>query len=68
MGAQALLIHDLTYSIQDAGRHELLMNEAGQTAGMLTKQRPAAEILHEMVAEAAEILASSLARRVRASV
>ena len=44
------------------------MNAAGQTAGMLTKQRPAAEILHEMVAEAAEILASSLARRVRASV
>ena len=68
MGAQAILIHDLTYSIREAGRHELLMNAAGQTAGMLTKQRPAAEILAEMVAEAAEILGASLARRVRASV
>jgi len=68
MGAQALLIHDLTHSIREAGRHELLMNAAGQTAGMLTKKRPAAEILREMVAEAAEILGSSLARRVRASV
>ena len=68
MGAQALLIHDLTYSIQQAGRHELLMNAAGQTAGMLTQRRPAAEILREMVAEAAEILGAGLARRVRASV
>jgi nitronate monooxygenase len=68
MGAQALLIQDLTHSIREAGRHELLMNAAGQTAGMLTQRRPAAEILHDMVAEAAEILGSSLARRVRASV
>lgn len=68
MGAQALLIHDLTYSIQRAGRHELLMNAAGQTAGMLRKRRPAAEILREMVAEAAEILGAGLARRVRASI
>lgn len=68
MGAQALLIRDLTHSIREAGRHELLMNAAGQTAGMLTKQRPAAEILQEMVAEAAEILGAGLARRVRASV
>lgn len=68
MGAQAALIRDLVHSIQQAGRHELLMNAAGQTSGMLTRQRPAAEILHEMVAEAAEILSSGLARRVRASV
>jgi hypothetical protein len=33
---------------------------------MLTKQRPAAEILREMVAEAAEILGAGLERRVRA--
>ncbi len=68
MGAQALLIRDLVYSIQRAGRHELLMNAAGQTAGMLAKKRPAKEILEEMVAEAAEILSSGLARRVRAAV
>ena len=66
MGAQAILIRDLAHSIRAAGRHELLMNAAGQTAGMLTKQRPAAEILREMVAEAAEILGAGLARRVRA--
>ena len=66
MGAQAILIRDLAHSIREAGRHELLMNAAGQTAGMLTKQRPAAEILREMVAEAAEILGTGLARRVRA--
>jgi NAD(P)H-dependent flavin oxidoreductase YrpB (nitropropane dioxygenase family) len=68
MGAQAGLIRDLVHSIQEAGRPELLMNAAGQTAGMLEKQRPAAEILNEMVTEAAEILGSTLAQRVTASV
>jgi NAD(P)H-dependent flavin oxidoreductase YrpB (nitropropane dioxygenase family) len=68
MGAQGALIRDLQYSIEQAGRHELLMNAAGQTAGMLTKQRPAAEILAEMVAEAAEVLANELSRRVQVSV
>lgn len=67
MGAQGALIRDLQYSIEQAGRHELLMNAAGQTSGMLTRQRPAAEILAEMVAEAAELLGSGLAGRVRAS-
>ncbi len=67
MGAQGALIRDLQYSIEQAGRHELLMNAAGQTAGMLTQQRPAAEILAEMVAQAAELLGSGLARRVQAS-
>ncbi len=43
------------------------MNAAGQTSGMLTKKRPAAEILQEMVGEAAEILGSKLGQRVRAS-
>jgi len=64
MGAQALLIRDLQHSIERAGRHELLMNAAGQTSGMLTKQRPAAEILAELVAEAADLLAG-LGKRVR---
>jgi NAD(P)H-dependent flavin oxidoreductase YrpB (nitropropane dioxygenase family) len=68
MGAQGALIRDLVHSVREAGRHELLMNAAGQTSGMLTKRRPAAEILRDMVAEAAEILSSGLARRVRASV
>lgn len=68
MGAQAMLIRDLSYSIEQAGRHELLMNAAGQTSGMLKKRRPAAEILEEMVGEAAEILSTGLGRRVTAAV
>jgi NAD(P)H-dependent flavin oxidoreductase YrpB (nitropropane dioxygenase family) len=68
MGAQSFLIRDLAYSIQEAGRPELLMNAAGQTAGMLKQRRPAADILAEMVAEAAEILATGLPGRVEAAV
>jgi nitronate monooxygenase len=67
MGAQAALIRDLSYSIEQAGRHDLLMNAAGQTAGMLSKKRPAAEILAEMVEEAARIL-SDVPKRIQASV
>jgi Dioxygenases related to 2-nitropropane dioxygenase len=67
MGAQGALIRDLQYSIEQAGRHELLMNAAGQAAGALTRQRPAAEILAEMVAEAAELLTTELEKRVRVS-
>lgn len=68
MGVQALLIRDLQYSIQQAGRHDLLMNAAGQTSGMLKKLRPAREILEEMVAEAAEIFATELPKRIEAAV
>jgi NAD(P)H-dependent flavin oxidoreductase YrpB (nitropropane dioxygenase family) len=64
MGTQALLIRDLQYSIERAGRHELLMNAAGQASGLLTKRRPAAEILAEMVAEASHLL-DGLGERVR---
>ena len=67
MGAQGALIRDLQYSIEQAGRNELLMNAAGQASGLLTQQRPAAEILAEMVAEAAELLTSGLTKRVRVS-
>ncbi len=58
MGMQGLLVRDLLYSIEQAGRPDLLMNAAGQTAGMLNQKRPAAEILHEMVEEAAGVLAN----------
>jgi nitronate monooxygenase len=67
MGAQAALIRDLSYSIEQAGRHELLMNAAGQASGMLTELRPAAEILDEMVEEAAALLADA-PKRIRAEV
>lgn len=68
MGAQAFLIRDLVHSIRAAGRHDLLMNAAGQTSGMLKQRRPAADILAEMVAEAALALASDLGKRVEAAV
>jgi len=68
MGLQGMLVRDLLYSIRKAGRDDLLMNAAGQTAGMLTKKRPAAEILQEMVDEAAGILSSGLRQRVTAAV
>jgi len=66
MGLQGLLIQDLVYSARKAGREDLLMNAAGQASGMLTRTRPAAEILHDMVAEAAAILGGGLAARVTA--
>jgi len=68
MQTQGLLMRDLFYSVEQAGRQDLLMNAAGQTAGMLTKKRPAGEILAEMVAEAADILGRKLSRHVRAEV
>ena len=68
MGEQAALIRDLEHSIKKANRHDLLMNAAGQTSGMLTKQRPAAEILDEMVAEAVDVLARRNPERIQASV
>ncbi len=68
MGLQGALIRDLQYSIAEAGRNELLMNAAGQTAGMLKTLRPAKEIMADMVGEAAEILGRDLAARVTASV
>ena len=43
------------------------MNAAGQTSGMLKKQRPAREILEEMVGVAADILASKLRNAVTVS-
>jgi nitronate monooxygenase len=66
MGLQGLLIQDLVYSVRQAGREDLLMNAAGQASGMLNRVRPAAEILHDMVAGAAEILGRSLAQAVTA--
>lgn len=66
MGIQGMLIQDLVYSARQAGREDLLMNAAGQASGLLTKIRPAADILHDMVEEAAEILGRDLQKRVTA--
>ena len=67
MGLQGALIEDLQHSIRLAGREELLMNAAGQTSGMLTSERPAGDILQDIVEEAAEILSAGLPGRVTCS-
>ncbi|MCC7088443.1 MAG: nitronate monooxygenase [Chloroflexi bacterium] len=66
MGLQGLLIQDLVYSIRKSGREELMMNAAGQASGMLSRVRPAADILHDMVAQAAGIIGGGLQARVTA--
>jgi NAD(P)H-dependent flavin oxidoreductase YrpB (nitropropane dioxygenase family) len=66
MGLQGLLIQDLVYSVRKAGREDLLMNAAGQISGLLHEIRPAADILHDMVAGAADILARRLPATVTA--
>lgn len=66
MGLQGMLIQDLVYSVRQAGREDLLMNAAGQASGLLTRVRPAAEILQDIVGQAAEILGRGLQQRVTA--
>ncbi len=66
MGLQGLLIQDLVYSVRKAGREDLLMNAAGQISGMLQQVRPAAAILHDMVAQAADIIGRRLPATVTA--
>lgn len=68
MGLQGLLTRDLIYSMQQAGREDLLMNAAGQTAGMMKEIRPAKEILEEMVSEAAAALSHGLSSRIEVAV
>jgi nitronate monooxygenase len=53
---QGAVIQEVTFAAQRAGRKELGMNPAGQISGMLHEQRPAKDILEEMVAQAAEII------------
>ena len=53
---QAAVIRDVTFAAEKAGRKELGMNPAGQISGMFREQRSAGEILHEMVAQAGEII------------
>ncbi len=53
---QGAVIQEVTFAAQQAGRKELGMNPAGQISGMFDEQRPAKEILAEMVDQAAEII------------
>jgi len=53
---QAAVIRDVTFAAEKAGRKELGMNPAGQVSGMFHEQRPAGEVLRQMVEQAAEIV------------
>ncbi len=55
---QGAVVREVTYAAEKAGRKELEMNPAGQISGMFREQRPAGEILEEMVGQAAEIIRS----------
>ncbi len=66
MGLQGILVADIVHSARKAGREELLMNAAGQVSGLLTETRPAADILHDMVNGAADILGRRLPATVKA--
>lgn len=53
---QGAVIQEVTFAAQKAGRKELGMNPAGQISGMLKEQRPAKDIMAEIVEQAAEII------------
>ncbi len=67
MGPQGLVSGELMNAARRAGKLELLMNPAGQIAGMLHEMKPARQVLEEMVAQAAETLGRDLGGRVRVS-
>lgn len=66
MGLQGLLIADLIASARAAGKDELLMNAAGQAAGMIHRLRPAREVVEDLVRGAVEVLTQRLPAAVRA--
>jgi NAD(P)H-dependent flavin oxidoreductase YrpB (nitropropane dioxygenase family) len=53
---QGAVIQEVTFAAQQAGRKDLGMNPAGQISGMFSEQRPAKDILAEIVEQAAEII------------
>ena len=66
MPLQGVLMDDLIAAAEAVGRYELINNPAGQIAGMLTRKRPAREILLSMVTEAEAGLERLAAMRGRA--
>ncbi|HCU99679.1 MAG TPA: 2-nitropropane dioxygenase, partial [Dehalococcoidia bacterium] len=68
MGVQGIVIRDVAHSLREAGREDLLMNAAGQIAGMLDEVRPASAIFEQIIGETVEILADRLAATVVARV
>jgi NAD(P)H-dependent flavin oxidoreductase YrpB (nitropropane dioxygenase family) len=67
MGLQGLLIADLIAGIRRSGQDELLMNAAGQVAGLITELRTAAEVVDAIVDGAVRVLTGDLPERVTAT-
>ena len=68
MGVQGIVVRDMAHSLRQAGREDLLMNAAGQIAGMLDEVRPASVIFEEIIGETVEILSDRLPATVTARV
>jgi NAD(P)H-dependent flavin oxidoreductase YrpB (nitropropane dioxygenase family) len=68
MGLQGIVSGEIMAGARQADKLELMMNPAGQISGMLHESRPAKDILEQMVREAAEILSTTLSKRVQASI
>ena len=68
MGVQGIVIRDMAHSLRQAGREDLLMNAAGQIAGMLDEVRPASVIFEQIIGETVEILTDRLPATVTAGV
>ncbi len=68
MGVQGIVIRDVAHSLRQAGREDLLMNAAGQIAGMLDEVRPASVIMEQIIGETVEILSDRLPAAVTARV
>ena len=68
MGLQGMLIAELVAGARAAGKDELLMNAAGQAAGLISELKPAGQVLQEMVQGAARILRQDLPERVQVTV
>ena len=64
MPFQALIAMPIMEAARQAGRKDIVPGFAGQSIGMITRVRPAREIVEEMVAEAIEILAARMPRTV----
>lgn len=56
MPLQGVLMDDFVAAAEEAGRAELTNNPVGQIGGMLTRTRPARDILRSMVDDAAAVL------------
>jgi nitronate monooxygenase len=65
MGMQSALIAPLLKGSVAAGHDDWAMLAAGQVSGLIKGIRPAADVLHEMVAQAADIIGRDLSRRIR---